>query len=58
MKFRYYITDLVSGDVKGTNDTQKALELADSEEHFVVEGETGTWLLPYAERQDVQEFKG
>ena len=44
MKFKYYVTDLSSGSVKGTNNDATANELADSEDFFVVNAETGNWL--------------
>ena len=44
MKFRFYITDLVDGDIKGTNDEELARQYAYSEDFFIVDTETGMWL--------------
>ena len=41
MKFHYYIFHLPSGVVRGTNDAEIAQEFSASEEHVVVEVETG-----------------
>lgn len=46
MKFRYYITDLHSGSIVGTNDTEIATKLSGSEDFFVVDTETGEWITP------------
>jgi hypothetical protein len=43
-KFRYYITDLFDGCIKGTNDETKAAELAMCEDYFVVDTQIGIWL--------------
>lgn len=44
MKFRYYITVLYDGAIKGTDNTQTALDVAESEDCFVVDTQTGEWL--------------
>ena len=46
MKFRYYIADPFSGNVKGTNDEQVAGDYSQSEDFWVVDSETGEWLTP------------
>lgn len=46
MKFRYYITDLFNGQISGSNNEDQAKELAQCEEYFVVDTETGQWLTP------------
>ena len=45
MKFRFYITDLIDGSVKGTDSEAVVAELRESEEYFVVDTDTGKWLL-------------
>lgn len=45
MKFRYYITDTFDGAVKGTDDYETAFGYACCDEYFVVDSETGMWLL-------------
>jgi len=57
MKFRYYITDLMDGKVAGTNDAAVAEDCSWSEENFVVDTETGTWLCSGGEKIDIQEMK-
>lgn len=44
MKFRYYITDLDAHTVHGTNDSERAIDMADSEAFFVVDSEAGEWM--------------
>lgn len=46
MKFRYYITDLIDGVVKGTDKKEVAEDFRESEEHFVVDTSTGKRLMP------------
>lgn len=43
-KFRYYITDLDAFSVHGTNDSERARAMADSEAFFVVDSEAGEWM--------------
>ncbi len=54
MKFRYYITDLMDGSIKGTDNEEVAGHYACSEDHFVVDTETGEWLLSSGERIEVE----
>lgn len=49
MAFTFYITDLYNGVLKGTNDETLAKEYAKNEDIFVVNSETGMWLLPDSE---------
>lgn len=44
MSFRFLITDLFAGDVKGTNDPETAKEYAASDDFFVVDCETREWI--------------
>lgn len=46
MKFRYYITALYDGSIRGTNDQETASDLAQSEDFFVVDAEAGEWIQP------------
>lgn len=45
MSFRYYITNLIDGTVEGTDDTQSAENLATCEDFFVVDSNTGEWVI-------------
>jgi hypothetical protein len=56
MKFRYYVTDLTDGSVKGTNSTKDADNLSYSEDFFVVDSETGEWLVADGERHDIEDI--
>jgi hypothetical protein len=56
MKFKYYITDLYDGAVKGTDDTELAKEAAECEDLYVVEADTGTWLLADGLSHQVQIY--
>lgn len=44
MKFRYYITDLFDGCIKGTNELEVAQVYATCEDFYVVDTETSKWL--------------
>ena len=55
MQFKYYVTDLLQGNVKGTNDDALALELSQSEDFFVVNAETGGWYLIGGDVKDIEE---
>lgn len=54
-KFKYYVTDLFDGRVKGTNSDTVARDLADSSDFFVVNSETGSWLTEGGEDADIKE---
>jgi len=54
MKFRYYITNTFDGCIEGTNNTERAEELAACEEYFIVDTETGEWLTT-GERTQIKE---
>lgn len=56
MKFRYYITSLHEGNIEGTNELQVAEELAECEEYFVVDTNTGEWLHAEGKRVPVEEI--
>lgn len=56
MKFRYYITDTFSGTIRGTNDSAVARELAECEDYFVVDADSGEWLVPDSAREEVKEW--
>jgi hypothetical protein len=56
MKFRYYVTDSLDGVVKGTNDSEVARSYADSEDHFVVDSNTGVWLQTNGDIVGIEEI--
>jgi hypothetical protein len=58
-KFRYYITDIMNGEIVGTNNQEAAQSYADTEcDAFVVDTEDGTQLLPiYSDTPEVKENK-
>lgn len=56
MKFRFYITDLMDGCIKGTNDEAIARSCATSEDMFVVDTETNMWLTT-GEDSEVPEIE-
>ena len=49
MKFRYYITDLFDGVIKGTNNIEVAQDYSASTDFFVVDSENGLWLQIYGD---------
>jgi hypothetical protein len=54
-KFRYYITDLYDGSIKGSNNQTTAEDFATCEDYFVVNTETNEWLRPQGP-VEIQEF--
>jgi len=57
MKYRYYITDLFAGAIVGTNDKDVADSYALSEDNFVVDAQSGTWMNPYGEQPIKEAMK-
>jgi len=55
MKFRYYITDLHQGLIRGTNDEENACNFAGCEDYFVVDSDTGEWLTADGAREPIKE---
>lgn len=55
-KFRYYITDICDGCIKGTNTEAVALEFAQCEDYFVVDTASGKWLAGNAQ-EEIPEAK-
>ena len=45
MKFRFYITTLFDGAIKGTDSEESALSFSKSEDFFVVDTKTGEWMV-------------
>lgn len=56
-KFRYYITDLFDGVIKGTDNKDTALSYAQCVDFFVVDTETGLWLCEANETVEIKEVK-
>jgi len=54
-KFRYYITDLYDGDVKGTNDFETANNYAECEDYFVIDVEANEWMISGNENRPIAE---
>lgn len=54
MRFRFYVTDLFEGQIIGTDDPKVAADFAKSEEHFVVDTETGKWLTSDGKKRDIK----
>ena len=57
MKYRYYVIDLISVTITGTNDEAKAFQFRESEEHLVIDAETAKWILDESETQDIEEIE-
>ena len=56
MKFRFYITDLYDGCIKGTDDPEAARAFAECEDYFVVDAETGSWLTSAQSDVEIEEI--
>jgi predicted Fe-Mo cluster-binding NifX family protein len=55
MKFRFYITDTYDGCIKGTNDPEAARAFAECEDFFVVDTETGRWLVSAQDDVEIED---
>ena len=55
-KFRYYDASMFTGSIRGTNDEATALNVATSEDDFVVDTETGEWILSDGSRLPIEEL--
>lgn len=44
-KFDYYLIHFADGTVKGTDDSELAMKLSESDDWFVIDAEQGRWLL-------------
>lgn len=56
MKFRYYIADLYSGSIIGTDDNKTAHDLASCEDFFIVDTEAGVQLLSDGSTHEITEI--
>ena len=45
MSFKFYITSMMNGDITGTNDRELAVNIALSEDDFVLNVEDNCWIL-------------
>lgn len=55
MKFRFYVTDTYDGCIKGTNDPVAARVFAECEDFFVVDTETGRWLVSTQDDVEIED---
>lgn len=53
MKFRFYITDLMDGCIRGTDSLEQATLHAGSEDCFVVDTEDGTWIMTDGDKEAI-----
>ena len=56
MTFRFYITDLYFGVIRGTNDEKLAREYSPNEDVFVVDTEKNLWLTSTGD-QDIEDIE-
>ena len=56
MTFRFYITDLYDGAIRGTNDAELAREYSLNDDFFVADTEKGLWLTPTGD-EPIEELK-
>lgn len=56
MKFRYIVTDVTDGCIKGTDTRSDALNLAECEDFFVYDTEEGLWLQPEGESKALERI--
>jgi hypothetical protein len=45
MPFKYYITSMFTGSITGTNNSELAVNIALSEDDFVLDVENNCWIL-------------
>lgn len=56
-KYRYYVTDLFDGAIKGTDNEEAAKSYATCEDFFVVDSHTGEWLTSENDRQAIKDVE-
>ncbi len=56
MSFRFYITDLNEGLIRGTDDEKMAKEFAECEDYFVVDTENNLWLQVGNKSNEIEEM--
>lgn len=56
MKFKYYIAGVFGGYVKGTNDDEAARDLADEPDVFVINTESGGWLMEDGNEVEIEDI--
>lgn len=54
--FRYILTDLIDGCIKGTNDLEKAHDCAQCEDYFVYDTVDNVWICPGIELVEIKEL--
>lgn len=54
-KFRFLIVDTFDGVAKGTNNEQLARDISDSEDHFVIDTKTQSWVVG-GEEEEIEEW--
>lgn len=54
--FIYYTIDLFEGCIVGTNSEELAKQVSESENYYVVNAETGEWLLPDGKLEKVIDY--
>lgn len=55
MKFKFLIIDLSEGSVSGTNEEIVAKEFAQSDDYYVVNTETGIWMMDESNSKEIKE---
>lgn len=56
MKYRFYITDLFDGQIKGTNSVEDAMAYSNCEEYFILDTEKDMWLS-YEKYEKIPEMR-
>jgi len=55
MGYRYYVTDLINGEVLGTDDLDIVHKFVMTEDAYAVDVETGEQIMPDMSRQPIHE---
>lgn len=55
MQYRYYIVDIHATGVKGTDDRKVAIKHAQNDQIYVIDTESGEWMLPDDEHEAILE---
>jgi hypothetical protein len=54
-RFRYIITSVIDGDMKGIDDEDSAFQYAQSEDFFVYDSKDAVWIDSELARQELRE---
>lgn len=52
--FRFYRVSVMNGEITGLDDEKKAIDIAESEDDFVIDTHTNMWIMADGANQEIQ----